>query len=125
MKNLMISILTIFLLSVCSVSISAENIEPGTSNLNSSASVLEEMNASLGGSNVSVSVQSNRSIAPIALSGTFGWGGEGLPGENGWTNDAPINVGAPVGDFSLPILLSMFFIYFLYRGVSSKKRKNI
>lgn len=54
----------------------------------------------------------------------FGWGNPFLPGEEGWETGGTGNVGYPVGDVSLPILLSMLLLYFVYRGVSSTKRKN-
>lgn len=47
-----------------------------------------------------------------------------LPGGNGWETGGSGNVGYPLGDISLPILLSMLIIYFIYRGVSSTKRKS-
>lgn len=54
----------------------------------------------------------------------FGWGNPFLPGQEGWETGGTGNVGYPIGDISLPILVSMLLLYFVYRGVSSTKRKN-
>lgn len=55
----------------------------------------------------------------------YGWKNPFLPGQDdGWEQGDAGNVGYPVSDVSLPILLSMLLIYFVYRGVSSTKRKN-
>lgn len=56
-----------------------------------------------------------------------GWEDPFLPGGNGWEEGPGGNVGMadlPLGDASLPILASMLVLYFLYRGVSSSKRKS-
>ncbi len=45
-----------------------------------------------------------------------------LPGEDEWSN--PGNVGAPVGDVSLPIVLSILFLYMIYRGVTTSRKRN-
>lgn len=34
------------------------------------------------------------------------------------------NVGAPIGDVTLPVVLLAIFIYFVYRGTSTSKRRN-
>lgn len=47
-----------------------------------------------------------------------------LPGGNGWEQGQTGNVGYPVGDASGAMLLLMVVIYFVYRGVSSTKRRN-
>lgn len=47
-----------------------------------------------------------------------------LPGGDGWDLSGTGNVGYPIGDASFPILISMLLFYFIYRGVSSTKRKN-
>lgn len=69
----------------------------------------------------------NRSSDVMLRSG--GWEDPFLPGGgDGWDTSDPGNVGMgdyPLGDASLPILVSMLVLYFLYRGVSSSsKRKN-
>lgn len=101
----------------------ASDSSVSSSELPSSSSYLETMNASLGGSDASVAVFSNKSISPFSVSN--GWNAENLPGGDGWHEAGGFNVGGPIGDLSFPILLSMFFIYFLYRGVSSKKRRSL
>lgn len=50
------------------------------------------------------------------------WEDPFLPGEDEWSN--PGNVGAPVGDISLPIILSILFLYMVYRGVTTSRRRN-
>lgn len=52
------------------------------------------------------------------------WGSIDLPGEGGWETGGSGNVGYPIGDASIPMLLMMVVIYFVYRGVSSSKRRN-
>lgn len=34
------------------------------------------------------------------------------------------NVGAPIGDITLPVVLLAILIYFVYRGTSTSRRKN-
>lgn len=111
-------------LIISTVSIAAANeATMPASQLPSSESYLESMNASIGGSDVSVSIFANKSISPFSVAG--GWGDENLPGGGSWAEADGFNVGGPIGDLSFPMLLSMFFIYFLYRGVSSKKRRSL
>lgn len=51
------------------------------------------------------------------------WEEPTMPGENGdWSN--PNNVGGPIGDVSLPVVLLILFIYFGYRGVTTSRRRN-
>lgn len=58
----------------------------------------------------------------LARAGNATWEDPFLPGDNEWSN--PGNVGAPIGDLSLPIILSMLFLYIIYRGVSTSRRRN-
>jgi len=45
-----------------------------------------------------------------------GDGGETPPGNIG---------GSPIGDVTLPMILSLLLLYFVYRGVTINKRKNL
>lgn len=68
----------------------------------------------------------NRGIDMRTISG---WENPLFPGGDGggWETGPGGNVGMgdlPLGDASLPILISMLVLYFLYRGVSSSKRKS-
>lgn len=66
-----------------------------------------------------------RGVATRAIDAeATGWGNPFLPGGDGWDTSDTGNVGYPIGDASLPILLSMLLFYFVYRGVSSSKRKS-
>lgn len=53
-----------------------------------------------------------------------GWGDPFLPGGDGWVDGGTGNVGYPIGDASGAMLLMMIVIYFIYRGVSTTKRRN-
>jgi hypothetical protein len=56
------------------------------------------------------------------LTRSSNWEDPYLPGENDWSN--PGNVGAPIGDVSLPVILSILFLYMIYRGVTTSRRRN-
>ncbi|MDH6308467.1 hypothetical protein M2451_000778 [Dysgonomonas sp. PFB1-18] len=55
------------------------------------------------------------------LSASEGWQDPFLP-ETDWSN--PGNVGAPIGDTTLPIIFSIFVLYLIYRGVTTSRRRN-
>lgn len=78
---------------------------------------------SIGAENVTTISAPSRNLNR-AVDVDWGWGNPFLPGENGWETGGTGNVGYPVGDVSLPILLSMLLIYFVYRGVASSKRRS-
>lgn len=42
--------------------------------------------------------------------------------ESGWSN--PGNVGAPIADSTLPIVLSIFVLYLIYRGTTTSRKRN-
>jgi len=42
--------------------------------------------------------------------------------ETGWSN--PGNVGAPIADSSLPIVLSIFVLYLIYRSTTTSRKRN-
>ncbi|MBK5720037.1 hypothetical protein JGH11_04050 [Dysgonomonas sp. Marseille-P4677] len=58
----------------------------------------------------------------LSRAGSKEWTDPFLPGDGEWSN--PGNVGAPIGDISLPIILSILFLYMIYRGVSTSRRRN-
>lgn len=58
----------------------------------------------------------------LTRSGSKTWEDPFLPGDGEWSNGN--NTGAPIGDASLPIVLSILFLYMIYRGVSTSKRRN-
>lgn len=58
----------------------------------------------------------------LARSGSKTWEDPFLPGDDEWSN--PGNVGAPIGDISIPMILSILFLYMIYRGVSTSRRRN-
>lgn len=53
------------------------------------------------------------------------WKDPFLPGQDG-DSSFPGNVGdkGPIGDVSLPIIMSILLIYLIYRGVSTSRRKT-
>ncbi len=74
------------------------------------------------------SIASNTETSALAapargfLSRSASWEDPFLPGDGETSN--PGNVGGPVGDVTLPIVLSMLFLYIIYKGVSTSKRRN-
>ncbi|WP_459952533.1 hypothetical protein [Dysgonomonas termitidis] len=50
------------------------------------------------------------------------WEDPYMPGEGEWSNTG--NVGAPVGDISLPIILSILILYMVYKGATTSRRRN-
>ncbi len=57
------------------------------------------------------------------LSSSTSWEDPYLPGAEGeWSN--PGNVGAPVGDATWPILVSILILYMIFRGVTVSRRRN-
>lgn len=49
------------------------------------------------------------------------WSDPEMPGQGG---TGPGNVGAPIGDVTLPVVFLALFIYLLYRGATTTKRRN-
>jgi hypothetical protein len=64
--------------------------------------------------------------APMRGFTTFssgGWQDPYLPGADGeWSNAA--NVGAPVGDATWPIIVSILVLYLIYRSVAVSRKRN-
>lgn len=54
-----------------------------------------------------------------------GWGDPTKPGDDdGWEESNAGNVGGPIGNASLPIIISLVLLYFGYRRVTTSRRKN-
>lgn len=54
-----------------------------------------------------------------------GWGDPSKPGDgNDWEESNGGNVGGPIGNASLPIIISLVLLYFGYRRVTTSRRKN-
>lgn len=72
-------------------------------------------------------LESSSFIMPVngMMSAGEGWKDPFLPGED-WETSFPGNVGdkGPIGDVSLPIIISIFLIYLVYRGVTTSRRRN-
>ena len=101
-----------------------------SSNLRSSQAELEKDNASFSYYEGILTYSSESVTAFSQMDNAYGWNTPEFGGEGEWegTGGNPVGgdpVPASISDTTFPILLSMFFIYFLYRGVSSKKRKSI
>lgn len=58
----------------------------------------------------------------LSRAGNKTWEDPFLPGNGESSNSG--NVGAPIGDLSLTIILSMLLLYIIYRGVSTSRRRN-
>jgi len=72
---------------------------------------------------IASTTESSPMIAPInGILSANSWTDPYLPGDGEWSN--PGNVGAPIGDLSLPILFSFLVIYFIYRGATTSRRKS-
>lgn len=100
----------------------------GDTKLESSQSALEKDNASFSYYEGILTYSSESVTAFSKITDTYGWNTPNFGGEGEWTETEGNPVGgdsvpASISDTTFPILLSMFFIYFLYRGVSSKKEK--
>lgn len=101
-----------------------ETVTLETTELESSQTALEKANSSYsyyGG----VLTYESASVTSLSKQANLGWGDPNSPGEGDWEYTPNNPVGGSISDITFPIFLSMFFIYFLYRGVSSKKRKSI
>lgn len=110
-----------FCLTIPSVSIQAEEIldAPVITNDLPSTSYLKKEKRS-----IASETQTSALAAPARgfLAKSSSWEDPFLPGEDEWSN--PGNVGAPIGDISLPIILSILFLYMVYRGVTTSRRRN-
>lgn len=110
-----------FSLMIPMVSIHAEEMleSPTISTDLPSASYLKKEKRS-----IASDTQTSALAAPARgfLARSSNWQDPFLPGEDEWSN--PGNVGAPIGDASLPIVLSILFLYLIYRGVSTTRRRN-
>lgn len=73
---------------------------------------------------IAATENSSALVAPMmgVLSASNGWKDPFLPGDGEWSN--PGNVGAPIGDISLPIIFSILILYLIYRRVSTSRRRN-
>lgn len=94
------------------------------SNTTPADTYLSTNKSSIGASTTHTTISAPTRRISRAVDTEYGWGNPFLPGGDGWETGGTGNVGYPVGDVSLPILLSMLLIYFVYRGVSSTKRRN-
>lgn len=82
------------------------------------------------GASTNVQTISGPNTRGLTRAGTKGWdngfgggpggGTIGGSGEGGGVGGGPI---APIGDFSIPMIIGILIIYFVVRGVSSKKKK--
>lgn len=101
-----------------------ETVTLESTQLESSQTALEKANASYSNSG-SVITAEFQGVTAKSKQATLGWGNPDLPGEGDWSYTDANPVGGSISDITFPVFLSMFFIYFLYRGVSSKKRKSL
>lgn len=102
---------------------SASNTSTATSNerVDYLSSSRQSIGASTSHQTISASAQH---ILRASDTDNGGWGDPFLPGGEGWVDGGTGNVGYPVGDASGAMLLMMIVIYFIYRGVSTTKRRN-
>lgn len=107
-------------------SISATETDPLAIGTNEapSESYLSKNKRSIGAETDAVTLSAPTRGMNRAIDSDWGWGNPFLPGEGDWETGGTGNVGYPVSDVSFPILLSMLLIYFVYRGVSSSKRRS-
>ncbi|MDR2948106.1 MAG: hypothetical protein LBV71_02760 [Prevotella sp.] len=74
------------------------------------------------GTEVSSMASTAKTMGPLALND---WDELTLPGQSGETTDpGQVGAAAPIGDVTLPIVLFALVIYFVYRGVTTSKRKS-
>lgn len=76
------------------------------------------------GTEVSSMASTLNTINPLAIAD---WEDIPLPGQDGEETTDPNQVGgvaAPIGDVTLPVVLFALAIYFVYRGVTTSKRKS-
>lgn len=110
-----------FCLTIPSVSIRGEEVVDApvvTNDLPSTAYLKKEKRS------LASEVQTSALAAPARgfLARSTNWTDPFMPGEGETSN--PGNVGAPIGDISLPIILSILLLYMVYRGVTTSKRRN-
>lgn len=110
-----------FCLTIPSVSIRGEEVVDApvvTNDLPSTAYLKKEKRS------LASEVQTSALAAPARgfLARSTNWTDPFMPGEEETSN--PGNVGAPIGDISLPIILSILLLYMVYRGVTTSKRRN-
>lgn len=89
-----------------------------------SESYLRKEKRSIAGSDVSALAASERGISSRV--GPSNWD-DGLifPGTGGqWEEGNAGNVGGPIGDATIPVVLSILLLYVGYRKVTISKRKN-
>lgn len=62
-------------------------------------------------------------VVGLLSAGEVLWDDPFMPGDE---SSFPGNVGdkGPIGDVSLPIIISILFVYLIYRGVSTSRRKT-
>lgn len=73
------------------------------------------------GASTDIQTISGSNTRGLARAGSLGWGDDPFPG--GWEGGGGGNVGYPIGDFSIAMIVGILVIYFVVRGVSSKKKK--
>lgn len=73
------------------------------------------------GASTDIQTVSGSNARGLARAGSLGWGDDPFGG--GWEDGVGGNVGYPIGDFSIAMIFGILVIYFIVRGVSSKKKK--
>lgn len=93
----------------------------GSSDLPSSSYLKREKRS------IANTLESSSLIMPTMslMSAGDAWQDPFLPGQDG-ESSYPGNVGSagPIGDASLPIILSILLLYIIYRGVTTSRRRN-
>lgn len=70
----------------------------------------------------SMITKTTNSVTNLNRTGTT-WATWGNDPGGSWEGN-PVDVGAPIGEVSLPIAFFALLIYFIYRSVSTSKRRN-
>ena len=103
---------------VPSVKASTERDAPIVTSEAPSTVYLQEAKRSLGNN---TTTSASASAYEGLLDAANSWKDPFLPGDE---SSDPGNVGAPIGDFSLPIAISILLLYLLYRRTTISRRRN-
>lgn len=124
LQILMFLMLLSALIVIPAVSVKADTEAPilsGSSELPSSSYLKREKRS------IANTLESSSLIMPTMgiMAAGDSWQDPFMPGENG-ESSYPGNVGSsgPIGDISLPIVISIFLLYLIYRGVTTSRRRN-
>lgn len=77
--------------------------------------------------NTAIEMQGPTTYSGSGIASPFALGWEDFDDDSGDEGQTPPgNIGgSPIGDATLPMVLSLLLLYFVYRGVTINKRKNL